>query len=48
LTAEQKAKKAMADAVFNRHSRLTIDRKAEKVRINTERQNVESSQDAVG
>ncbi len=44
LTAEQKAKKAVADAVRYRQSRLTVEQKAEKVRIETERRNAESSQ----
>ena len=37
----------MANVVRNRQSRLTIDQKAEKVRINTERRNAESSRAAV-
>jgi hypothetical protein len=47
LTAEQKAKKAVADFVRNRQSRLSVDQKAEKVRIDTERRNAESSQAAL-
>ena len=39
LTAEQKAKKTVAYAVRNRQSRLTVDKKAEKVRIDNERRN---------
>jgi hypothetical protein len=46
LTAEQKAKKAVAYAVRNRQSRLNVDQKAEKVRIETERRNAESAQAA--
>ena len=44
MTVEQKAKKAVAHAVRNRQSRRSVDQKAEKVRINTERRNAESSQ----
>ena len=47
LTAEQKAKKTVADVVRNRQSRLGVDQKAEKVRIDNERRNAESSQAAV-
>ena len=36
MTAEQKAKKAVADAVRYRRSRLTVEQKAENVRIETE------------
>ena len=46
-TDEQKAKKAVADAVRYRQSRLTVEQKAEKVRTETERRNAESSQAAV-
>ena len=46
-TVEQKAKKAVADATSNRQTRLTTDKKAEKVRIETERRNAESSQVAI-
>ena len=44
LTADQKAKKAVANAIRYRQSRLTVEQKAEKVRIETERRNAESSQ----
>jgi hypothetical protein len=47
LTAEQKTKKAVANAVHNRQSRLTVEQKAEKNRIDTERRNAESSQAVV-
>ena len=47
LTAEQKAEKSVADATRYRETRLTVDQKAEKVRIETERWNAESSQAAV-
>ena len=47
LTAEQKAKKTAKAAVRNRQSRLTVDKKAEEVRIETERRNAGSSQAAV-
>ena len=47
LTAEQKAEKAVADVVRNRQSRLTVDQKAEKDRIETERRNAENSQATV-
>ncbi len=36
----------MANAVRNQQSRLTVDQKAEKVRIDTKRRNAESSQAA--
>jgi hypothetical protein len=45
---EQKAKKAVADVVRYRQSRLTVEQKAEKVRIETERRNAKSSQAEVG
>ena len=45
LTDEQKAKN-VADAVRYQQSRLTIEQKAEKVRIETERRNAKSSQAA--
>ena len=44
LTAEQKANKAVKNATRNRQSRLTVDQKAEKVRIETERRNAGSAQ----
>ncbi len=44
LTAEQKAEKAVPCAVRYRQSRLTVEHKAENVRIETERRNAESSQ----
>jgi hypothetical protein len=47
LTVEQKAKKAVANATRNRQSRLTVEEKAEKVRIETERRNAECLQAAV-
>jgi hypothetical protein len=47
LTAKQKTRKAAADAVRNRQARLTVEQKARKVRIDTERRNAESSQAAV-
>ncbi len=47
LKVERKAKKGVANAVRNRQSMLTVDQKAEKVRIDTERRNAESSQGAV-
>ena len=47
LTAEQKAKKAVAEAVRNRQSRLNFEQTTEKVKIDTERRNAESSQAAV-
>ena len=47
LTAEQKAEKSVADATRYRETRLTVDQKAEKVRIETERWNAESSQVAI-
>jgi len=45
-TVEQKAKKAVANADRYRQTRLTVEQKAEKVRIETERRNAESSQGA--
>ena len=39
LTDEQKAKRAMTYAFRNRQFRLTVEQKAEKVRIETERRN---------
>ena len=47
LTPEQKAKNTVANEVRNRQSRLIVERKAEKVRIETERRNAESSQAVV-
>ncbi len=47
LTDEQKAKKAVANATRYRQSRLNIEKKAKKVRIETERRNAESSQAVV-
>ncbi len=47
MTVEQKAEKAVADASRYRQSRLAGEQKAEKVRIETERRNAESSQVAV-
>ena len=45
LTAEEKAnKKAVGDASRYRQSRLVVERKAENVRIETERRNAEISQ----
>ena len=47
MTAKGKDRKAVADAVRYRQSRLAIiEKKAEKVRIETERRNAESSQAA--
>jgi len=43
-TVEQKAKNAVLDAVRYRQSRLIVDQKEGKVRIETERRNTESSQ----
>jgi hypothetical protein len=47
LTTEQKAKKAVADANRYRQTRLSVEQKAENVRIDTERRNAESSQTTV-
>ena len=47
LTVEQRAQKAVADASRYRQTRLTVDKKAEKVRTDTERRNAESSQAVV-
>ena len=46
LIDEQKAKKAVADATRYRQTRLTVEQKAENVRIETERRNAESAQTA--
>jgi hypothetical protein len=46
-TVEQKAKNAVLDAVRYRQSRLIVDQKEGKVRIETERRNTEISQAAV-
>ena len=47
MTAEQKAKKTVANGVRSRQSRLTVEKKAKKVRIKTERRNAESSRAAI-
>ena len=46
-TVEQKAKNVVADEVSYRKSRLTVEQKAEKISIETERWNAESLQAAV-
>ena len=46
-TDEQKAKKALANATRYQQTRLIVEQKAEKVRIETERRNAESSKAAV-